>query len=85
MFEHDLVQLDFEFLGDQHRQRRVGALSHFHIGHCERDRPTWRDPDEGTGRELFLRRRRGRRECWQRHAEQKTAATRNARFEDAAP
>ena len=45
----DLLESHFEFLGDQHRHRRVGALAHLDLRHDERDAVVRPDAHKGIG------------------------------------
>ncbi len=53
MFEAHLLQVHFQLFGDQHRDRRIGALAHLHIRHDQDDLPVAADADEGVGREAI--------------------------------
>ena len=53
MLQPHLFQVDLQLLGDQHRDRGVGALAHFDIGHGQDDLPIVCDADEGIGREAI--------------------------------
>ena len=46
-----LVEVHLQLFGDQHRDRRIGALAHFDIGHGQDDLAVTSDADEGVGRE----------------------------------
>ena len=50
MFEMDLIEIDFEFLGNEHGHGRVGALPHLDLGHDQRDAAIGADADKGVGR-----------------------------------
>ncbi len=45
----DLLERHFEFLGNQHRHRRVGALAHLDLRHDERDAVVRPDAHKGIG------------------------------------
>jgi hypothetical protein len=49
MFEPHLFQVHLQLLGDEHGDRRVGALAHLDIGHGQHDLPIAPDADEGVG------------------------------------
>ena len=51
MLDRDAVDIDLEFLGDQHRNRGVGALAHLDHWHHERDLAGAIDAQECVGRE----------------------------------
>jgi hypothetical protein len=58
----NLVEIDLELLGDQHRDRGVGALTHLDIGHCQHDASVFADPHERVGHEaIAVGRRRAAR------------------------
>ncbi len=84
MLQPHLIEADVELLGDQHRDRGVGALAHLHIGHGQDDLPVGFDPDEGIGREAlgrlgFAGRKR------QAHAQHQAAAGGRSGLQKAAP
>lgn len=43
-----LPEINLQLFSDQHRDRRVGPLAHFDVGHGERDPIVARDADEGV-------------------------------------
>jgi hypothetical protein len=51
MFEPYLRQIDFELFGDQHRHRRIGALSHLDLVHDQDNLAVTRNADESIRRE----------------------------------
>jgi hypothetical protein len=51
MLEPHLFQVHLQLLGDQHRDRSVGALAHLDIRHGQDDLPIASDADEGVGDE----------------------------------
>ena len=51
MLQPYLLQIDLELFGNQHRDRGVGALPHFDIGHCQDDLAVAADPNEGVRHE----------------------------------
>ena len=51
MLDRDLVDIDLELFGDQHRQRRVSPLAHLDHGADERHLARAVDAQEGVGRE----------------------------------
>jgi hypothetical protein len=50
MLQLDLIEADFQFLGQQHGERRIGALPHLDQRHGQRDVAASLDADEGVGR-----------------------------------
>ena len=48
MFDVDFAQIEFELLGDQHRQRSVGPLAHLDLRHHQRHQPFAVDADESV-------------------------------------
>ena len=59
MLETDLAQIDFQLLGEEHRHRGVGPLTHFHLVHDQRDAAAAIDADETVGHEVTGRLRAG--------------------------
>ena len=53
MLQPHLFQVHLQLLGDQHRDRGVGALAHLDIGHGQDDLPVAFDADEGVGRKAI--------------------------------
>ena len=53
MFDPDVTQFHLQFFRDQHRQRSVGALSHFDLADDQRDRSVRPDAYEGAGSEVI--------------------------------
>ena len=49
MLDADVLQPDFELLGDEHGERRIGSLSHFDLGDDQRHLPAAIDADERIG------------------------------------
>jgi hypothetical protein len=50
MLQLDLIEADFQFLGQQHGERRIDALTHLDHRHHQRDCALAVDADEGVGR-----------------------------------
>jgi hypothetical protein len=67
VLEPHLVQPHFELFGDQHWNRRVGALAHFDIRHGEDDLPVGPDADECVRCERIRLRGTGRRQVQAQH------------------
>ncbi len=84
MFRPHLLEVDLQLLGDQHRNRRIGALAHLDIGHGQDDLPIGFDADEGVGRESIGRFRIVICEG-QAQAQQQAAARGRAGLQEAAP
>jgi hypothetical protein len=57
MIDHDAIERHFEFFGDQHRDRRVHAMSHFDLWNHHRDLVAPVDLDESVRREHAILRR----------------------------
>jgi hypothetical protein len=53
MFQMHPREIHLQFLGEQHRHRGVGALSHLDLRHDQRDPPVPADANEGTRREIY--------------------------------
>jgi hypothetical protein len=53
MFDLHLFQVHFQLFGDQHRDRRIGALPHLDIRHGQNNPSIASDADEGVGREAI--------------------------------
>ena len=58
MLDRDLVDVDLELFGDQHRDRRIGPLPHLDDRHHERDFARAIDAQEGVRRERRIGRER---------------------------
>ena len=85
MFDVDFAQIDFELLGDQHRQRRVGVLAHLDLRHDQRHLPVQPDTNEGIGRKAISRAGGRAPQRWrQAEAQQQAAANGGAGLQEAA-
>jgi hypothetical protein len=86
MFELNLFEVHFQLFRDQHRNGRIGALAHFHVGHGQHDLPVATDANEGVGREATGA---GRFRCiiceWQMQAEHQAATRGCAGLKKSAP
>ena len=49
MFDVDLFQLHFQFFGNEHGHRSIGALAHLDLGNDQRYLPATIDTDKGAG------------------------------------
>lgn len=49
MFQDDVVEIDLQFFGNQHGDRGIGPLPHFHIRHGHGDPAITGDAQYGTG------------------------------------
>ncbi len=47
MLQHYLIEGDFQFFGEQHRDRRIDALPHLHGWHDEDNFAIGRNANEG--------------------------------------
>ena len=87
VLDHNLVDIHLELFGDQHRQRRVGPLTHLDDGHDERDFARAINAQEGVRRERRIGRESVAYLAARRQAEakQQTAADGAGRGEKVAP
>jgi hypothetical protein len=85
MFDVDFAQIDFELLGDQQRQRSVGALAHLDLRHDQRHLPVQPDTNECIGRKALSRAGgRGLPQRWREtEAQQQAAASGGAGLQEA--
>jgi hypothetical protein len=51
VLEVNLFEVNLQLFGDQHRDRRIGALTHFDVRHGQDDPAVACDAHEGVGRE----------------------------------
>jgi hypothetical protein len=84
VLDTDRAEVDLQLLGDQHRDRGVGALSHLDEGHGHGHPSARRNPDEGARRE---RPALGpiRRSCHGADADQQAAADGTGDAQELAP
>ena len=83
VLDRDLVDIDLELFGDQHRDRGIGSLSHLDDRHHERDFAGAIDAQKRVRRERRIARETVAHlaACGQAEAQQQTAADRGGRRE----